>query len=127
MSTHVVPADHVRLKRVYDPPSADDGVRILVDRLWPRGVRKEDAAVENWMKDIAPSGDLRRWFGHDPGRWQEFRRRYAAELRHHAHELDGLRELARQRTVTLVFGARDEEHNDAVVLREVLLKPPAAR
>jgi len=127
MSTHAVPADRLRLKRVYDPPSPDDGARILVDRLWPRGMRKADAAVANWMKDIAPSSELRRWFGHDPARWQEFRRRYAAELCHQAPALDELRALARQGTVTLVFGARDEEHNDAVVLREVLLKPPAAR
>ena len=117
----------LRLKRAYEPAVHADGYRILIDRLWPRGLSKEKAAVNEWMKEVAPSADLRRWFGHDPGRWQEFRRRYAAELRHHAHELDGLRELARQRTVTLVFGARDEEHNDAVVLREVLLKPPAAR
>lgn len=122
MSPHVVPADHVRLKRVYEPPSPEDGVRVLIDRLWPRGVRKADAAVERWMKDVAPSTELRRWFGHDPERWQEFRRRYTGELRGRSLELDELRELARQRTVTLLFGARDEEHNDAVVLREVLLR-----
>ena len=121
MSAHVL-ADHVRLKRVYEPPSPEDGVRVLVDRLWPRGVRKADAAVERWMKDIAPSTELRRWFGHDPERWQEFRRRYKAELRGRSLELDELRELARRRPVTLLFGARDEEHNDAVVLREALLR-----
>ena len=81
MSAHAAPAERVRLKRVYEPPSPEDGVRVLIDRLWPRGVRKADAAVERWMKDIAPSAELRRWFGHDPERGQEFRRRYAGELR----------------------------------------------
>ena len=98
-------------------------MRVLVDRLWPRGLRKADAAVDRWMKDIAPSTELRQWFGHDPERWQEFRRRYARELQQHATAIDELRELARHGTVTLVFGARDEEHNDAVALREVLLRP----
>ena len=123
MSTHALSAEHVHLKRAYEPPSADDGVRVLVDRLWPRGVRKADAAIARWMKDIAPSSGLRQWFGHDPARWPEFRRRYTAELHKHASELEELRELARHDAVTLVFGARDEEHNDAVVLREVLLRP----
>jgi len=122
MSTHSVPAHHVRLKRVYEPPASDDGVRVLVDRLWPRGLRKADADVAHWMKDLAPSSELRRWFGHDPERWQEFRRRYASELQRHTAELDELRELARRRTVTLLFGARDEQHNDAVVLRDALLR-----
>ena len=122
MSTHAVPAHHVRLKRVYEPPASEDGVRVLVDRLWPRGLRKADAGIAHWMKDIAPSSELRRWFGHDPERWQEFRRRYASELQQHAAELDELRELARRRTVTLLFGARDEQHNDAVVLRDTLLR-----
>jgi uncharacterized protein YeaO (DUF488 family) len=98
-------------------------VRVLIDRLWPRGLRKADAAVERWMKDVAPSRELRQWFGHDPERWQEFRRRYARELQQHSATIDELRELVRHDTVTLVFGARDEEHNDAVVLREVLLRP----
>jgi uncharacterized protein YeaO (DUF488 family) len=123
MSKHAIPSNHVRLKRVYEPPSAEDGVRVLVDRLWPRGLRKEDAAVARWMKDIAPSTGLRQWFGHDPERWPEFHRRYAAELRHHKPELEELRALAQHDPVTLLFGARDEAHNDAVVLREVLLKP----
>lgn len=122
MSTHAVPAAHVRLKRAYEPPSAEDGVRVLVDRLWPRGVSKAEAGIARWMKDIAPSAELRQWFGHDPERWPEFRRRYLAELRHHAPELEELRELARHDAVTLVFGARDEAHNDAVVLRELLLR-----
>ena len=123
MSSRAVPAGHVRLKRAYEPASPDDGVRVLVDRLWPRGVGKAGAAVARWMKEIAPSSELRKWFGHDPERWQEFRCRYRGELRQHPDQLDELRELARQGTVTLVFVARDQRHNDAVVLREVLLLP----
>lgn len=123
MSTHAVSAAHVRLKRVYEPPAEEDGVRVLVDRLWPRGLRKAEAGIAHWMKDIAPSTELRQWFGHDPERWPEFRRRYMAELHGHPSELEELRELARHNAVTLVFGARDEAHNDAVVLREVLLLP----
>lgn len=125
MTSHRIPASRFRLKRVYALPSPDDGVRVLVDRLWPRGLRKADASVHRWMKDIAPSTDLRKWFGHDPERWPEFRMRYTRELHQQAALLDELRELARHKTVTLVFGAHDEEHNDAVVLREVLLHPVA--
>lgn len=116
-----IPARRIRLKRAYLPAVASDGTRILVDRLWPRGVRKSDAAIDRWIKDVAPSTALRRWFGHDPTRWPEFRRRYAAELRGHPAELATLRALARSKTVTLVFAARDELHNDAVALRRVLL------
>jgi uncharacterized protein YeaO (DUF488 family) len=127
MTTRGSSAARVRLKRAYEPPSADDGVRVLVDRLWPRGLRKADASIALWVKDLAPSTELRRWFGHDPARWPEFRRRYIAELRGHAPELEELRQRARQDVVTLVFGARDEAHNDAVVLRGVLLRcAPAA-
>ncbi len=115
-----IPADHVRLKRAYEPPAAGDGTRILIDRLWPRGVSKADAALDQWMKDVAPSTELRKWFGHDPARWEEFRRRYIEELQRHA-ALDELRSLARQGTVTLVYSAHDEAHNDAVVLRDLLL------
>jgi uncharacterized protein YeaO (DUF488 family) len=114
----------VRLKRAYEKPSSEDGTRVLVDRLWPRGVSKADAAIDWWAKEIAPSPELRKWFGHDPGRWQEFRRRYRGEIDGHAEELARLRDLVRRGTVTLVFAARDEEHNDAVVLREVLLSKP---
>lgn len=121
------PASHLRLKRAYEPPAADDGVRILIDRLWPRGVSKEHAALDEWMKDIAPSAELRQWFGHDPARWPEFQRRYRAELRQHGDALERIRALARTKTVTLVFSAHDEEHNDAVVLKEVLLGAPASR
>jgi uncharacterized protein YeaO (DUF488 family) len=116
-----IAAAGIRLKRAYQPPARGDGTRVLVDRLWPRGIRKADAAIDHWAKTIAPSNKLRTWFGHDPGRWQEFRRRYAAELRGHPDELAELRVLARQGTITLVFAAHDEAHNDAVVLRDVLL------
>ena len=116
------PATHLRLKRAYEPAAAEDGVRILVDRLWPRGLSKAKAALDDWMKDIAPTTELRQWFGHDPARWAEFQRRYRAELREHAEQLDHIRALAKTRTITLVYGARDEVHNDAVVLRDVLLR-----
>ncbi len=115
-----IPRVHVKLKRVYEPVASGDGMRILVDRLWPRGLSKADAAVDRWLKDVAPSTELRRWFGHDPERWEEFRRRYTLELRQHADMLDEIRALARKSTVTLLYGARDEQHNDAVVLRDVL-------
>ncbi len=112
----------VRLKRAYEPPSAGDGVRVLVDRLWPRGLRKADAAIDRWPKELAPSSELRRWFGHDPSRWDEFRRRYRSELSAHADLLNELRAMARTGPLTLVYAARDEQHNDAVVLRDVLIQ-----
>src|SRR6266404_37201 len=99
-----------------------DGLRILVDRLWPRGLAKAKAAVDSWMREVAPSTELRRWFDHDPRRWGEFRRRYARELRGHRELLDQIRSLARNGRVTLLFGARDELHKDAVALRDILLK-----
>ena len=111
----------IRIKRAYEPHSASDGRRILIDRLWPRGVTKNAAAIDHWFRDVAPSTELRRWFGHDVSRWDEFRRRYANELEQHGEQLDELRRLAHKGPVTLVFGARDEEHNDAVVLRHILL------
>ena len=116
-----VPARNIRLKRAYEAASADDGVRILIDRLWPRGVTKQAAALDRWMKEIAPSSSLREWFGHDPARWQEFRSHYTKELRCHKHLLTELRSIARRKPLTLVYSARDEEHNDAVVLRNTLL------
>jgi len=116
-----IPAHRIKLKRAYLPAAAGDGTRILVDRLWPRGVRKSDAAIDLWAKDTAPSTALRKWFDHDPARWPEFCRRYAAELRRNPEELAALRTRARREPVTLVFAARDELHNDAVVLRAVLL------
>lgn len=119
-----IAAGNVRLKRAYEPPSEDDGRRILVDRLWPRGVSKAEAALAEWMKELSPSTGLRKWFGHDPERWETFRRRYAAEIREHAEVLARLRSLARSRRVTLVYSARDEAHNDAIVLRDVILGRP---
>jgi len=120
MSSRIV-AENIRLKRAYNSAGSGDGTRVLVDRLWPRGVRKADAAIDVWAKDIAPSPALRRWFGHDPARWHEFRRRYSEEIHRRRDRLDELRTLAQKGRVTLVFAARDEVHNDAVVLREVLL------
>ena len=120
MTTRIA-AGHVKLKRAYEPPGPDDGTRVLVDRLWPRGVSKDDAALDLWLKDLAPSTELRKWFGHDPSRWQEFCERYSAEVRQHQEAYDQLRELARKGPVTLVYSAHDEIHNDAVVLRSLLL------
>jgi uncharacterized protein YeaO (DUF488 family) len=122
--THAIAADNVRLKRAYEPAEKGDGQRILVDRLWPRGVARAEAAIDQWMKEIAPSSDLRKWFGHDPGRWEEFQRRYRAELEEHRDQLEELRRLAETGRITLVYSARDESHNDAVVLRDVLLGRP---
>ena len=112
----------IKLKRVYEPKSPIDGRRILIDRLWPRGVTKKAAAIDSWCRDLAPSTELRKWFGHDVDRWSEFRRRYVAELKDDREHLDELRRLARKGRVTLIFGARDEKHNDAVVLKSVLLR-----
>ena len=120
MSTRI-PTGNVRLKRAYEPPVSDDGTRILIDRLWPRGLSKAGAAVDQWMKDIAPSTELRKWFAHDPARWEEFRRRYADELHQNVDLLNQLRALARQGAVTLVYSAHDEVHNDAIVLKDLLL------
>ena len=116
-----IAAANVRLKRAYESRAPSDGTRILIDRLWPRGVSKAAAALDQWTRELAPSTELRKWFGHDPARWQEFRRRYAAELREHGAALRALRDQARQGPVTLVYSAHDEAHNDALVLREVLL------
>ena len=116
------PVSHLRLKRAYEPAEPGDGVRLLVDRLGPRGVSKAKAALDDWLKDIAPSAELRQWFGHDPKRWAEFQRRYKSELKQHAGELDRIRALAKTKTVTLIYSAHDEEHNDAVVLKDVLLQ-----
>jgi uncharacterized protein YeaO (DUF488 family) len=120
MSTHLKAAD-VQLKRAYEKPDHGDGRRVLVDRLWPRGVSKADAAIDEWLKDLAPTTELRKWFGHDPQRWDEFQCRYAAEIHGHPELLAHLRGLARHGPITLVYSAHDELHNDAVVLRDVLL------
>ena len=110
----------IQIKRAYAPLSPEDGVRVLVDRLWPRGLAKSDAAIDRWMKDLAPSTELRRWFGHDPSRWDEFQRRYRQELAAHLDDLAPLLDAARRGDVTLVYGARDPRHNQAVVLKQVL-------
>ena len=112
----------IQIKRVYDGPSAADGTRILVDRLWPRGVSKAKAKVDLWLKDIAPSTPLRQWFGHDPGKWEEFKKRYKAELDHNNEAVAQLKDYMAKGTVTLVYGAKDQEHNDAVVLQEYVEK-----
>jgi len=112
----------LRLKRAYDDPSRDDGNRVLVDRVWPRGVRKEGAKLDGWMKEIAPTDELRKSFGHDPDRWEEFKRRYSRELDASDEAVDRLLAMARKKTLTLVYGARDEEHNNAVALKEYLEK-----
>lgn len=119
--TSRIPANHLLLKRVYAPPDADDGTRVLVDRLWPRGVSKARAALDVWAKDVAPSTELRRWFGHDPVRWAEFCTRYRAELSGNAEVVGTLRALAKKGPVTLLFAAKAEAHNEAVVLRLFLL------
>ena len=113
-------AARVRLKRAYAAPEATDGVRILVDRLWPRGLRKADATIDRWLKELAPSTELRRWFGHDPQRWRGFQQRYRKELAARADLLAELRTAARREPITLLFAARDETHNEAVVLAELL-------
>ena len=120
MSTRIA-AGQVKLKRAYEAAASSDGLRVLVDRLWPRGVTKDAAAVDLWLKDLAPSTELRKWFGHDPARWPEFQRRYGEEVRTHAEAFEQLRDVARKQRVTLVFAAKDEDHNDAVVLRSLLL------
>ena len=111
----------IRIKRVYEEPDASDGMRILVDRLWPRGLTKEKAKVDLWLKDVAPSTELRKWFAHDPARWAEFRTRYLEELKGDKEQLSLLRQEAAKGTVTLVYGARDQQHNEAVVLQKLLV------
>ena len=120
MSTRIAAAN-VKLKRAYEPADKEDGTRVLVDRLWPRGVSKAKAALNQWMKEIAPSNELRKWFGHDPARWDEFRRRYKAELAQKRELVGQLRQLAGRGPLTLVYSAHDEAHTQAVVLRETLL------
>ena len=109
-----------QLKRAYEPASRTDGCRVLVERLWPRGVSKSQAAIDAWLKDVAPSSELRKWYGHDPARWDEFRRRYWAELRANCQAVDDLRAKERKGKVTLVYAARDQEHSGALALAEFL-------
>ena len=113
---------NVRMKRVYEPAKRSDGYRVLIDRLWPRRVSRERAALDAWDRELAPSTELRTWFGHDPGRFDEFRRRYVDELRSQRPGLTELRRRARDGTLTLVFSARDTKHNDAVVLAGVVCR-----
>lgn len=110
----------IRVKRVYEDPSPEDGTRVLVDRLWPRGISRERAAVAEWTREVAPSADLRKWFGHDPSRRAEFVRRYEAELDERPEAVEGLLERARKGRLTLVYSARDEDHNQAVALAAYL-------
>lgn len=107
-------------QRAYEPPSPSDGQRVLVERLWPRGLTKKKAAVDLWLKDVAPSSELRKWFGHDPARWKRFEERYWKELQGHKEALDLLRQKEKEGTVTLVYGAKDEQHNSALALKEFL-------
>lgn len=117
----------VRVKRIYEPVAATDGVRILVDRLWPRGISKSDAKLDLWLPDIGPSTALRQWFNHDSARWAEFRRRYHAELKKKPAVLAAVRQQGKAHNVTLLYSAKDERHNQAVALQGFLLKRPASR
>ncbi|MEO6805385.1 MAG: DUF488 domain-containing protein [Edaphobacter sp.] len=110
----------IKLKRVYEEPSQEDGTRILVDRLWPRGLTKEKARVDLWLKEVAPSSELRKWFAHDPAKWPEFRARYKAELKHNGPQVALLKQAAGRGHTTLIYGAKDTEHNEAVVLQDLL-------
>ncbi len=112
----------LKLKRAYEPASADDGLRVLVDRLWPRGISKKSAHIDLWLKEIAPSAALRKWFGHDPAKWADFRKRYFDELKTHGDLIAQLLRRIRQGRVTLVYSAKDEQHNDAVALKEFLAR-----
>jgi uncharacterized protein YeaO (DUF488 family) len=110
----------VRIKRIYDDPAPADGLRVLVDRIWPRGITKQEAALDAWLRDLAPSTELRKWFGHDPSRWSAFHRRYRSELAEHTAELQSLRRRATRERVTLLYGARDKQFNQAAVLAEAI-------
>jgi uncharacterized protein YeaO (DUF488 family) len=110
----------VRLKRVYDPPDADDGIRILVDRLWPRGLSKEKARIDHWARELAPSDDLRRWYNHEPARWPEFQSRYAAELRAQPEAVAELRRRTLHGTVTFLFSSRETQKNNAAALKRLI-------
>ena len=110
----------IKLKRAYEPAGRGDGKRFLVERLWPRGVKKESLPLTGWLKDVAPSTELRRWFSHDPAKWKEFRRRYFAELRKHDDALEPLRKAESDGTITLIYSSHDEQHNNAVALQEYL-------
>jgi uncharacterized protein YeaO (DUF488 family) len=110
----------IKIKRVHEPPSPDDGKRILIDRLWPRGLKKEEAHVGEWMKDIAPSSDLRKWFGHDPAKWSGFKRRFFKELQGKQEQIDRIADSAGKGPVTLLFGSKEERFNNAAALKEYI-------
>ena len=110
----------IKTKRIYDPPSDKDGKRILVDRLWPRGIKKDAARIDEWLKDLAPTNELRKWFGHDPENWAEFKQKYKKELKRQAEALNRLRKDSKRGRVTLLFAAKDKEHNNAVALKEII-------
>jgi len=112
----------VKIKRAYEPPDESDGARILVDRLWPRGLTKEKASIDLWLKEIAPSTELRKWYAHDPAKWKSFRRRYETEISHKEDLVKILKQKAREGTITLIYGARDEKHNEALILKQLLEK-----
>ena len=117
----------VKIKRIYEPAAPGDGRRVLIDRLWPRGIEKKSARIDEWLKEIAPSTELREWFSHDPAKWEEFKRRYKKELEDRKDLVDALRDEAEKGTVTLLFAAKDTEHVNAAVLKEVLEKPRRRR
>jgi uncharacterized protein YeaO (DUF488 family) len=113
----------LQIKRVYETPSPEDGMRILVERLWPRGLTREKAAIDLWIKDIAPSAELRKWFAHDPAKWEAFRKKYRNELKHNPAAVETLRQHLRRGTVTLVYAAHDQRHNGTLVLKNFLELP----
>jgi uncharacterized protein YeaO (DUF488 family) len=117
----------LQIKRVYDPPSPRDGVRFLVERLWPRGIRKQDLIIDSWQKDAGPSTELRKWFGHDPARWDQFKKKYFSELDAHPDAWEPIRKSADRHSVTLVYSSRDTEHNNAVALKQYLDQKVAHR
>jgi len=110
----------IKIKRIYNRASSDDGKRIYVDRLWPRGMKKEEVKIDEWLKDISPSDALRKWFGHDPSKYEEFKRRYTQELENHSEILEKIKIEGKRKTVTLLFSARDVNYNNATVLKEIL-------
>jgi uncharacterized protein YeaO (DUF488 family) len=116
----------VKIKRVYEVPENSDGYRILVDRIWPRGLSKEKAGVDMWLKDAAPSSELRKWFGHDPGKWEVFKKRYFEELDNNPEAIEQIKKESKKHHVTLLFGAKNEEYNNAVALKEYLMVHPPA-
>jgi len=112
----------IKIRRIYDPASPDDGKRIYIDRLWPRGMKKEEVKIDEWLKEISPSDSLRKWFGHDPAKYAEFKRRYTKELEKHSETLERIRKEGKKETVTLLFSAKDVKHNNATVMKEILSK-----